>query len=151
MKSFARQQHEKRMENDPAYREQYLAEIRHSRKRMRQAAIAARAQKDSYPGGLLTTEQVALRLHVDPRTVHRWVREKRISCVQVSSKQRAFTEEQIQEFVRCRTVQKPNPVVSVDRNRGPVLPSASKRGGQGRKSQDASLRAELRREIRSWA
>jgi excisionase family DNA binding protein len=146
--------HERRMEDDQEYRRNNLAECRRARKSWRNATIKAKAEKDFVPGGLLTSEQVAVRLHVDPRTVHRWVRERRISCVQLSPKRRLFTESQVQDFIQSRTIQKPPSAnvcrkSSVDRVTNRALASNPK-GGEQEKIQGKELRAQLRKEMRSW-
>ncbi len=45
---------------------------------------------------LLTAMAVAPILGISPKTVHKLVRERKLACVQVTSRDRRFTNEQIQ-------------------------------------------------------
>lgn len=95
---------------------------------------------------LYTVNEVAARLHLTPRYVHGLVRSGKLRCVQVTERKRAFTEEQIQQFIESRTI--PSPNVSVDKGRKTALPSAAKKGGLN--SIGDSTRAQLREEVLSW-
>ncbi len=53
---------------------------------------------------LLRPEQVADILGVPVKTVHELCRDKMIEHIQVTSKRRAFTSEQVREFIERRTV-----------------------------------------------
>jgi len=53
---------------------------------------------------LLTVNEVANFLKVRPKTVHEWVRRQRLACVQLSPKDRRFTEAHIQTFIESRTL-----------------------------------------------
>jgi len=98
---------------------------------------------------LLTVEQTAEHLGIKVKTVHQFVREGRLACIQVTAKGRKFTEAQIQEFIESRTTPMPK---FLDRKSPDRLPSPPKRGGDYRKSTAVSLseRAKMREEARSW-
>lgn len=91
---------------------------------------------------LLTAVTVASILGISPKTVHKLVREKKLSCVQVTPRARRFTHEQIHEYIQSQSTS-----VRVDkRDPGPVK-STLKKGDA--KSSGVS-RAELRKELSSW-
>jgi len=95
------------------------------------------------PPKLLRAGHVAQVLGVSVKTVHKLVREGKLSCVQVTAKERRFMEEQVQEYIRCRTT----PVRVDTKPHRPVL-SRPKKGGD--RSFGDSVRAQLRKEMRSW-
>jgi excisionase family DNA binding protein len=86
---------------------------------------------------------VASILGVSTKTVHKLVREGKLGCVQVTSKERRFTMEQVQEFIERQS----QPVRVDTKPSGPLL-STPKKGGK-KKSVGLS-RTDLREEIRSW-
>ncbi|AFM26041.1 helix-turn-helix domain-containing protein [Desulfomonile tiedjei] len=92
---------------------------------------------------LLTAVTVASILGISPKTVHKLVREKKLACVQVTSRDRRFTHEQIQEYIRSQSTP-----VRVDKKDPRPVQSRPKKGGD-RKSVGLS-RTDLREEIRSW-
>ena len=96
------------------------------------------------PTPLLTKEQAAELLGIRVRTVHQLVRDGKLGCVQLSPKDRKFTEAQIQEFIDSRTIPIPKPV---DRKSHGRLPSPRK-GGNNRNVGDSAKA--LREEMRSW-
>jgi excisionase family DNA binding protein len=53
---------------------------------------------------LLVPLDVATRLKVSVKTIHKLVREGKLSCVQVTGRERRFTDEQVQEYIRSRTI-----------------------------------------------
>ncbi|MGO9120496.1 MAG: helix-turn-helix domain-containing protein [Desulfomonilaceae bacterium] len=76
---------------------------------------------------LLKPEQVAEYLGVSVKSVHQFVREGRLGCIQLSPKDRRFTEEQIQAFLQSRIIEPPK---IVDKGPAESLPYRPKRGGQ---------------------
>ncbi len=98
---------------------------------------------------LLTPDQVAEYLGVSVKTVHGFVREGRLGCIQLSPRDRRFTEAQISEFLAGRTIEPPKKSVdSGTLNRLPS-PAKSRQGGQ-KGSVGESVRAQLREEMRQW-
>jgi excisionase family DNA binding protein len=91
---------------------------------------------------LLTAAAVASILGVSPKTVHKLVREKQLACVQVTSRDRRFTHEQVQEYIQSRSTS-----VRVDKRDPRAVSSRPKKGGT--KSIGVSG-TDLRREMRSW-
>jgi excisionase family DNA binding protein len=98
---------------------------------------------------LLTAEQVAEHLGVKPKTVHQLVREGKLACIQVTARDRKFTETQIEAFIASRTIHMPK---IVDRNSPHKLPSPTRKGGVQRKSTGDSLseRRKMKEDLRSW-
>jgi excisionase family DNA binding protein len=93
---------------------------------------------------LLSPEEAANHLGVKTRTVHQLVRERKLACIQISAKDRKFTQAQIQEFIDSRTIPTPKPV---DRKSHGKLPSPRKGGGDRNLGDSAKA---LREEMRSW-
>jgi len=75
---------------------------------------------------LLKPEQVAEYLGVSVKSVHGFVREGRLGCIQLSPKDRRFTEEQIHAFLESRMVEAPK---VVDKALDERLPYRPKKGG----------------------
>jgi excisionase family DNA binding protein len=96
---------------------------------------------------LLTPEQAADILGIRVKTVHEFVRDGKLACVQVSARNRKFTEEQIQAFIRSRTIEPPKSIDNSDADRLPFRPKPFK-GGEGLPG--VSVRAQLLEEMRSW-
>jgi len=94
---------------------------------------------------LLKPEQAAEYLGVRVKTVHQLVREGSLECVQVTPKDRRFTEDQIRDYVERRTVHRPQS--DVDREASKRIPSPRKGGGV-RKSQRVDETGLLREEIK---
>ncbi len=92
---------------------------------------------------LLTAVTVAAILGVSPKTIHKLAREKKLACVQVTSSDRRFTPEQVQEYIRSHSTP-----VRVDKKAAPAVSSRPKKGGA--KSSGDTVRAQLREEMRSW-
>jgi excisionase family DNA binding protein len=91
---------------------------------------------------LRTPKEAAELLKTSPKTVHKLCRDNKLGFVLVNGKDRRFTDEHLEEYVRSRTVPVKKPV---DKKASPHLPSARK-GGETRKT-DVS-RASLRKEMR---
>jgi excisionase family DNA binding protein len=98
---------------------------------------------------LLTPEKAAEYLGIKVKTVHQLVREGRLACIQVTTRDRKFTEAQIQAFIESRTITLPN---VIDKKSPRRLPSPARKGGVERKSTGDFLseRAKMRNEVRSW-
>jgi len=97
---------------------------------------------------LLTPEKAAQYLGIKVKTLHQLVREGKLACVQVTARDRKFTEAQIQEFIESRTI--PTPKI-VDRKTPHTLPFPRKGGDKQKSTGDfLSERARMREELRSW-
>jgi excisionase family DNA binding protein len=94
---------------------------------------------------LLTPTDVAGILGISVKTVHKLAREGKLGCVQVTSKERRFTEEQVRAYIdaQSKTIQK----VRVDTLRHRQVSSPPKKGGA--KSFGVS-KADLRKEMSQW-
>ena len=97
---------------------------------------------------LLTPEQAAEYLGIRVKTVHQLVREGRLACIQITPKDRKFTEGQLEEFIANRTIPVPR---SVDR-KTPGKLTFPPNGGEKRKSTGDILseRKKMKEELRSW-
>jgi excisionase family DNA binding protein len=95
---------------------------------------------------LLSIKEVSELLGLTPRRVHALVREGKLGCVQHDPRHRAFTESQVQDYIRSRTITPPPKVVDSDR-RTCLQPFHVKLESVGGKSE---LRALLREEMASW-
>jgi excisionase family DNA binding protein len=92
---------------------------------------------------LLSAKDVAQILGISVKTVNKLVREAKLGCVQVTARERRFTEQQIREYIESRSSK-----VQID-TRTPVrVKSAAPKGGE--KSSRVFNRADLLKEIRSW-
>jgi len=92
---------------------------------------------------LLTPQQAADYLGIKLKTVHQLVRQGKLACVQVTPRDRKFTEAQLQEFVASRTIPMPNPL---DKKTAPTVRYRPEKGGA--KSVE-DIGADLGREIRA--
>jgi excisionase family DNA binding protein len=54
---------------------------------------------------LLSPSEVADLLGVSTKTVHRLVRERKMACVQVTARDRRFTHEQVQQYIRSQSTE----------------------------------------------
>ncbi len=52
---------------------------------------------------LLSPRQVAEILGISVKTVHKLVRETKLACVQVTAKERRFTEEQVKAYIEAQS------------------------------------------------
>ena len=52
---------------------------------------------------LLSAKDVAKILGISVKTVNKLVREEKLGCVQVTEKERRFTEEQIRDYIESRS------------------------------------------------
>jgi excisionase family DNA binding protein len=94
---------------------------------------------------LLSPEDVAEILGISVKTVNKLAREWKLGCVQVTSKDRRFTEEQVRAYIdaQSKTIQK----VRVDTPRTRRVSSEPKKGG---KKSFGDLRTSLREEMSQW-
>ena len=92
---------------------------------------------------LLTVATVASILGVSQKTVNKLVREKRLACVQVTSRDRRFTPEQVQDYIRSQSTE-----VRVDKKESQPVQSPPKKGGIKRKAA-GEIGTDLVKEIRS--
>jgi excisionase family DNA binding protein len=90
---------------------------------------------------LLTAKHVAEILGVAVKTVQKLVREGKLGCVQITTKERRFTEEQVQEFVRSRIIERP-----IDRKQ-PRPVNFPRKGGE---KSLGFARTALKQEMQSW-
>jgi excisionase family DNA binding protein len=90
----------------------------------------------------LSAKDVAEILGISVKTVNKLVREGKLGCVQVTAKERRFTEDQIREYIESRSSK-----VQFDRTIPVRVKSAPPKGGE--KSIGVS-KADLRKEMRRW-
>jgi excisionase family DNA binding protein len=90
---------------------------------------------------LLDPREVAAVLKVPVKAVHKLVREGKLPCVQVTARQRRFTHEQIQEYIRSQSTP-----VRVDKKDPRPVQSPPKKGGT--KSSGVLSRQALLEEMR---
>jgi excisionase family DNA binding protein len=91
---------------------------------------------------LLSARHVAEILGISAKTVNKLVREAKLGCVQVTAKERRFTEEQIWDYIESRTTK-----IQIDRTKPDRVKSAAPKGGE--KSLGFSRRS-LMEEMRQW-
>ena len=94
---------------------------------------------------LLKAMDVAEILGISMKTVNKLVREGRLGCVQVTAKERRFTEEQVRAYVDAQS-QGPREV-RVDTPRARRVSSEPKKGGE---RSFGDLRTSLREEMSQW-
>ncbi len=94
---------------------------------------------------LLNPKDVAEILGISVKTVHKLVSDGKLGCVQVTAKERRFTEEQVKAYIEAQS--KGLPKVRVDRKPAPRVSSLPKKGGE--RSFGVS-KADLRKEMRLW-
>ena len=94
---------------------------------------------------LLTPTDVAGILGVSVKTVHKLVRDGKLGCVQVTGKERRFTEEQVKAYVQTQS-RRPEEV-RIDTPRTRRVSSKPKKGGE--RSFGVS-KADLRKEMSQW-
>ena len=95
---------------------------------------------------LLTAMEAASRLRMKVKKIHSLVRLGKLACIQISPKDRKFTEAQLHEFIEMNTVPNRKPIDSIGSGRIPY----PKKGGSKSKSVEDSARAQLKEEMRSW-
>jgi excisionase family DNA binding protein len=92
---------------------------------------------------LLDSKEVATILKIAVKTVNKLVRQGKLACVQVTTRDRRFTHEQIQEYIQSQST---NP--RVDRRAAPAVTSRPKKGGDRAKSSGVLSRQALLQEMR---
>jgi excisionase family DNA binding protein len=97
---------------------------------------------DSGISELWHASDVAQLLGISTKTVHKLAREGKLACVQVTARDRRFTQGQIEEYIRSKSTE-----VRVDKKAAPTVSSCPKKGGA--KSIGVSG-TDLRKEMRSW-
>ncbi|MGO9122065.1 MAG: helix-turn-helix domain-containing protein [Desulfomonilaceae bacterium] len=97
---------------------------------------------------LLTPKQAAGFLGIRVKMLHQLVRDGKLACIQITPKDRKFSEAQIYEFIESRTIPVPK---SIDRKSPSKVPF-SRKGGDSWKSTGVSLseRKKMKEELRSW-
>ena len=100
---------------------------------------------------LLCPADVAGILGVSSKMVHKLVRDGKLSCVQVTGRERRFTQEQVQEYIRSQSTS-----VRVDKGHHRRLSSPPRKGGEKKTKgtntevSKACLLKDLREEMRQW-
>jgi excisionase family DNA binding protein len=82
-------------------------------------------QGESQIRKLMTAKDVAEILGIAAKTVNKLVREAKLGCVQVTAKERRFTEDQIREYIESRTK-----IIRVDIPHVRQVSSQPKKGGE---------------------
>jgi excisionase family DNA binding protein len=96
---------------------------------------------------LLTPEQVGEILGLRVKKVHELVREGSLACIQITARDRKFSEEQIKAFIDSRTVTPPK---IVDRKSPSKLPFPRKGGTQGKSTGVALSKRQMKEEMALW-
>jgi excisionase family DNA binding protein len=91
---------------------------------------------------LLSAKDVAEILRISKKTVNKLAREGKLGCVQVTTKERRFSEEQMREYIESRSSK-----VQFDTRTPDRVKSAAPKGGE--KSFGVS-KADLRKEMSLW-
>ncbi|MBI5249461.1 MAG: helix-turn-helix domain-containing protein [Desulfomonile tiedjei] len=94
---------------------------------------------------LLSVRDVAEILGISAKTVNKLVREGKLGCVQVTSKERRFSERQIQVYIEAQSNEPEG--LRVDMPQVRQVSSNLKKGGE--RSFGVS-KADLRKEMRLW-
>jgi excisionase family DNA binding protein len=92
---------------------------------------------------LWKAEEVGQILSISTKTVHKLVRDKKLACVQITSRERRFTPEQVQEYIQSKSTS-----VRVDKKDPRPVQSPPKKGGNERKYA-GEIGTDLVKEIRS--
>nr|WP_041286489.1 helix-turn-helix domain-containing protein [Desulfomonile tiedjei] len=92
---------------------------------------------------LLNAANVAALLGITTKTVHKLARQGKLGFVQVTSRDRRFTHEQLNHYIESCSF-----LASVDRRDLTPVQSCGRKGGA--KSSRVFNRADLLKEIRSW-
>jgi len=93
---------------------------------------------------LCCATEVAQILGLSAKTVHKLVRSGKLGCVQVTSRDRRFTQEQVQEYIRSQSRE-----VRVDKKASRQVLSRPKKGGDREQSVGVNGK-DLREEMRRW-
>ena len=90
---------------------------------------------------LLSAKDVAEILGISAKTVNKLVREGKLGCVQVTAKERRFSEQHVEGFIESRTIERP-----VDR-KSPKPVNFPRKGGE---KSLGFARTALKQEMQSW-
>ena len=93
---------------------------------------------------LFTSQETAQRLKISVRHLHSLCRNQEIEFISLGRKDRRFTADQVDRFINSRTVSRPVPSMSVDKNAFRRLPSAPRKGVIGKTEELGNLRKEIR-------
>ncbi len=96
---------------------------------------------------LLSAKDVAEILGISVKTVNKLVREGKLGCVQVTEKERRFTEDQIRDYIESRTK-----IIRVDMRSVRPVSSRPKKGGDQdckAKSFEAQVTGSLVKELKA--
>jgi excisionase family DNA binding protein len=91
---------------------------------------------------LLNAKDVAQILGISVKTVNKLVREAKLGCVQVTAKERRFTEDQIREYIESQSSK-----VKIDRRIPDRVKSAAPKGGE---KSFGDSRTSLLKEMSQW-
>ncbi|MBI5249610.1 MAG: helix-turn-helix domain-containing protein [Desulfomonile tiedjei] len=100
---------------------------------------------------LWQASDVAQILGISVKTVHRLVREGKLACVQVTTRERRFTYQQVEDYIRSQST-----AIRVDKTDLRPVQSPPKKGGdrRGRGERTGVSKAcqldQLREEMRQW-
>jgi excisionase family DNA binding protein len=94
---------------------------------------------------LLSPEDVAEILGISVKTVNKLAREGKLGCVQVTHRERRFTEEQVRAYIDAQS-RRPEEV-RIDTPRTRRVSSEPKKGG---KRSFGDMRTSLRQEMSQW-
>jgi excisionase family DNA binding protein len=97
---------------------------------------------------LLSPKDVAEILGISVKTVHRLVRDGKLGCVQVTSKERRFTEAQTEAYIEVQSKE-----VRVDKKTALRVTSQPKKGGDRKECRVEKTKdswASLREEMSRW-
>lgn len=93
---------------------------------------------------LYTDAQVADMLLLPKKTVQKLVREKKLACVQITSRIRRFTPEQVRGYIDSHSTP-----ISVDKKDSRPVSSPPRKGGEKSRFVGVSGK-DLRKEMKKW-
>ena len=96
------------------------------------------------PKPLWKPEHVAQKLGISVKAVHKFVREGKLTCVQVTARERRFTEEQVQQYIESRSTG-----TTIDKRVTAPVSSRPKKGGENSKFVGVGGK-DLRKEMKKW-
>lgn len=96
---------------------------------------------------LLTVQDLSERLGLSHKTIHQLVRDRKLSCVQVTPRERRFLLEQVTEFIESRIIAVPESTIDRKTPNSLLSPAKSMKGGN---QSVGEVRAQLREEMREW-
>ena len=74
---------------------------------------------------LLEPKEVASMLKISLKAMQKLVREGKLACVQVTTRERRFTPEQVQQYIESQSTG-----IHVDKKAAPAVSSRPKKGGE---------------------